>query len=145
MADPNTGGIAIPPGLPETPCVLRAWAFASALSARYYGAPVYLVGGALTDPDPRDLDIVVPLDDELFVACYGDEGDVATGWANAVRGANPPPMWRRWARDCAKTSRQMTLFCRRAVDFKVQPECYFAIHEGLPRVRLDCGIGTDRR
>ena len=51
-AAPEPRGTPIPEGLPHIPCTLRAWAYASALSARYFGPPVYLVGGALRDPDP---------------------------------------------------------------------------------------------
>lgn len=128
----------IPDGLPLTPCVLRAWNYASALSALFFGLPVYLVGGAITDPDPRDVDLVIPMPEDLFLAAYNDGRPEDLGaWQSGLRDPNPPPMWRRWARDCAKASRLATMFCGRRVDFKVQPERYFHSFPG-PRVRLDC-------
>lgn len=138
---PSRDSATIPTGLPHTSCVLRAWVYASALSARYFGLPVYIVGGALTDPNPRDVDIVIPMPDDLFLAAYGDSKvfDMVR-WESGMRDANPPAMWLRWARDCAKQSRAMTMFCARVVDFKTQPETYFKTFEGKPRVRLDCGI-----
>lgn len=143
--------IRIPDGMPDHVFALRVWALASGLSARYCGAPVYLVGGALTDLDPRDIDLVVPLPDDLFVACYGDtpfrvgavDSELAA-WSDSLGSADPRPVWRRWARDCAKASRALTLAVGRAVDFKVQPEREFARHEGCPRLRLDCAFLTRR-
>ena len=134
-------GVPIPDGLPHTACVLRAWRFANALSARYYGCPVYLVGGATSDPDPRDIDIVVPVPDPLFVSMYadGDPGELAN-WSNGMDMRIATPAWKRWARDCAKQGRELTLFCARAVDFKTQPESHFRDYDGQPRIRLDCGI-----
>lgn len=135
-------GVAIPAGLPHTPCVLRAWRYANAVSARYYGCPVYLVGGALADPDPRDIDIVIPIPDPLFCSMYAD-GDPTEDWTSGMDGRAATPTWRRWARDCAKQGREWTMFCARAVDFKTQPRKQFAAHDGKPRVRLDCGFMPD--
>jgi hypothetical protein len=137
----------LPAGCPDTPAALRAWTYASSVSARYFGLPVYLVGGALVDKDPRDVDLVVPLPDELFAACYGDgpwsDGWVArevNAWAASRNWPTPAAVWRRWARDCAKQSRHLTLLVGRAVDFKTQPEGEFARHAEKARVRLDCGF-----
>ena len=141
-AAPEPRGTPIPEGLPHIPCTLRAWAYASALSARYFGLPVYLVGSALRDPDPRDLDVVIPVPDDLFRAMHGDpfgKVDLAR-WSSGLRDANPPAFWRRWARDCAKQSRVMTLFCGRTVDFKTQPQSYFDTYADKLRIRLDCGL-----
>jgi hypothetical protein len=130
----------IPEGLPLTPCVLRAWNYASALSALFFGLPVYLVGGAITDPDPRDVDLVIPMPEDLFLAAYNDGRHEDLGaWQSGLRDPNPPRMWRRWARECAKSSRAATMFCGRRVDFKVQPQRYFDSFTG-PRIRLDCGL-----
>lgn len=136
----------IPDDLPRSPFVLRVWAQASGLSARYFGCPVYLVGGALRDDDPRDVDIVVAMPDDLFVHSYGDHPwrvgavhDELDAWECSKNNAAPAPIWRRWARDCAKQSRLLTLSCARAVDFKVQPLRAFDAYSG-PRVRLDCAF-----
>jgi hypothetical protein len=129
----------------DTPGVMRLLGNAPVLSMLYFGAPVYLVGGALTDPDPRDLDVVIVLPDDLFVAAYGDrEGWTPAGvdlavsqWSGDLASATPGPLWRRWARDCAKWNTQLTRRCHRRVDFKTQPAVIAAGYEGRPRARLD--------
>ncbi|MBL8684436.1 MAG: hypothetical protein JNK05_35005 [Myxococcales bacterium] len=115
------------------------------LSALYFGCPVYLVGGAMTQDDPRDIDLALVLPDDLFVACYSDRRDAwdATKTAAAVddwiavhmgvKCSEPPRLWYRWAVDCAKHSRQLTLALHRRVDFKVQPETLAKIKETRPR------------
>lgn len=145
MSD-STRAATIPAGLPHNCFVLRAWNHANGLSARYFGCPVYLVGGALRDDDPRDIDLVVEVPDELFVCLYGDHprqtGAInreLDAWEMSRCDANPAPIWRRWARDCAKQSRTLTLSVGRAVDFKVQPQRSFDAHTD-PRVRLDCAF-----
>lgn len=144
---PIRRGTKIPEGLPHSPFVLRAWAQASGLSSRYFGCPVYLVGGALRDEDPRDVDLVVAMPDDLFVASYGDHPwrvgathDELDAWECSKSDPSPAPIWRRWARDCAKQSRLLTLSCARAVDFKVQPIRAFDAYATKPRIRLDCAF-----
>ena len=102
--------------------VARAWW----LSARYYGAPVYLVGSAVTSDDPRDLDLVVILPDDLFVAAYGPSLDPA----------DPPAIWRRWARDVARQGATLTAEFHTAVDFKTQPETFARALDAMPRHEL---------
>lgn len=103
-----------------------------ALSALFYGCPVYLVGSGIVDPDPNDLDIVIPIPDELFEARYGRHVD--DGF--------PTSQWKRWARDCAKIGRELTMECKRSVDFKTQPRTLFESIE-KPRLRLDCNLLKD--
>lgn len=145
-----------PPPLVELPSshyVTRLRRDANAISALYFGAPVYLVGGALTDPDPRDLDVVVIVSDELFVRAYGNDSDSApqhgmtlADWLTGrICGSNgsghsvePDAMWRRWARDMAKWNDRLTRSCHRRVDFKVQAASYASMTYGdQPRARLD--------
>ena len=138
---------------PGTPHVLRLRREANQIAMLYGGCPVYLVGGALTDSNPRDLDVVVILPDELFVATYGDDEDSRVppkmrreAW---FRGrvcqfscdgfaVEPGPLWRRWARDMAKWNARLTRSIHRRVDFKTQPATLAEIHHaGRPRARLD--------
>jgi hypothetical protein len=120
--------------------VRRAAAYARALSARYYGCPVYLVGSALTDPDPRDIDIVIPVPDDLFSAMYGDSDPKSPArWRDGMYFYEPWPVCRRWMRDVAKQGRELTLFCGRAVDFKTQPQSFFDEFEARPRLCLAGG------
>lgn len=139
--DAQRNAAKIPEGLPHNCFTLRAHVYASGISARYFGLPVYLVGGALHDDDPRDIDLVVPVPDDLFRAMYnnGAAADLST-WSSGQREANPSKMWRLWARDCAKQSRNATMFVQRTVDFKTQPQTYFDTYSALPRVRLDCAF-----
>jgi hypothetical protein len=131
-------------------CVERLRAQAPSLSMLYFGCPVYLVGGALTDPDPRDLDVVVPLPDDLFVQSYGEGRDgwnadktfLAIGaWCDGRQNPDPPAIWRRWARDCAKQSEWLTAACHRRVDFKAQPAIQTQHHAAEPRRLLFAGFG----
>lgn len=106
------------------------------ISALYFGSPVYLVGGAQTQDDPRDLDIVVVLTDPVFVACYGDRPAAwlperteaaVKAWIDEHVGSRigaPSRLWERWAVDCAKHSLQLTMALHRRVDLKTQPESY---------------------
>jgi hypothetical protein len=111
---------------------------ANNIAARY-GAPVYLVGGALEDEKPRDFDIRVILSDEEMARLYGIPGDtdirVRSAETNAANDSEPWE-WRR-AYDNLKQSRQLSLRYRRNIDFQVQ-----ALHEAdpyknTPRLRLD--------
>ena len=140
----------IPEGFPlDNIFAMRVWAQASGLSARYFGCPVYLVGGSLRkgNDDPRDIDIVVAMPDDLFVCSYGEQA-LQVGaiqreldlWEVSKNDANPAPIWHRWARDCAGQSRLLTLSVGRAVDFKTQPQRSFAAFDFKPRLRLDCAF-----
>lgn len=113
------------------------------LSARYYGAPVYLVGSAVTRDDWRDIDLCVVLSPELFLAIY--DGDKASGetasarleaWRFGADRPTPPPIWQRWARDVAKQGANISAEFGLNVDFKVQHENAVACLEAMPRVTL---------
>lgn len=108
------------------------------LSPRYYGGPVYLVGSAVTADDPRDLDLVVVVPKALFFASYGaDTADEGVGMFHvATHYAELPAPWRRWARDCARQSADLTIALRRAVDFKVQSDRDVVTISDQPRVLL---------
>lgn len=112
---------------------------ANGLSVRYYGCPVYLVGSALRLPDPRDFDVVVILPDDLFVKTYGDKGDNLADYLAGCGMADPPLIWRRWARDTAKHTRQWTEMLHRSCDVKIQPQ-HMANNLKGDRLRLDCQI-----
>lgn len=120
-------------------CVERAELYARALSALYFNLPVYLVGHGATDPDPRDIDLVIPVPDALFVRMYADEGETLEAWGNGWPSEKPTALWRRWARDCGKTNLEGTEYCGRKVDFKTQPESFFSSHPGR-RQRIGLGL-----
>ena len=112
----------------------RLVAIAPSLSGLYFGCPIYLVGGALHDEDPRDVDVVAVVPDQLFLASYSE----LDAWANEQQIArsidawsleydnrlNTPKSktWERWALDCAKHNARLTIALHKRVDFKVQPE-----------------------
>lgn len=114
----------------------RLLARARGLSPRYYGAPVYLIGSAVTSDDPRDIDVLVVLPGDLFVACYGDPGDTLDTFRRSLGEMVVPPIYRRWARDCATQGARLTLDLKRAVDFKVTHDRDTRILDDLPRVTL---------
>lgn len=107
-------------------------------SARYYGAPIYLVGSAVTYDDPRDIDLVAIVPKALFYASYGaasaEEGVDLFRVATAC--LDVPKPWQRWARDCARQSADLTMTLRRAVDFKVQSDRDAVTISDAPRVLL---------
>lgn len=109
---------------------------ARGLSARFYGCPVYLVGSAVTRDDPRDIDIVVVLPVDLFVAAYGDPGDDITHFLRAWGEPKPGRIWQRWARECAKQGASMTREFHRSVDFKVLHDRDVRTISDAPRVTL---------
>lgn len=106
------------------------------ISVLYFGCPVYLVGSALHSATPRDIDIVVVVDDEAFAACYGDFGsawrkatvdkfvDEWTKYHTCMVNGEPSMAYQRWASECSKRSRSMTMALHKRVDFKVQPLSY---------------------
>jgi len=114
----------------------RLVARARGLSARFYGCPVYLVGSAVTRDDPRDIDVVVVLPTDLFVAAYGDPGDDITHFLRAWGEPKPARIWQRWARECAKQGAAMTREFHRAVDFKIMHDRDSRTISDLPRVTL---------
>lgn len=71
-----SGPLPLPEGLQSLVVRLAPWA--TWLSARYGGAPVYLVGGALrvtsTEDHPRDIDVVVEISQEDFRIRFGVDG-----------------------------------------------------------------------
>lgn len=109
-------------------------------SMRYHGSPVYLVGGALRDDDPRDVDIVIVMPDELFYRAYIYPDHhldwMVKNWKYQGLGADPPRWWKRWARDCTKQARWLTVAIGGPiVDFKTQFATEAAAYTG-PRVLL---------
>lgn len=113
------------------------------LSARYFGGAVYLVGSAVTSDDPRDIDIVVVIPTDLFLASYGEEGDTFDTFRYGGDRPTPPKIWQRWARDCAKQGAAITRELGRAVDFKVQHDRDLRTVEDRPRMLL-CHVAGGR-
>lgn len=108
---------------------LRPWA--NLVSARF-GAPVYLVGSALREKWPRDIDVRVILPADDYVARYGswlDRKDVSlVRWPIGAR---------RWAADCGKQNRYVAKVHGLNVDFQIHHEQEAEKEEANPRVRLD--------
>lgn len=106
---------------------LRGWA--NQMAARY-GHPVYLVGSALVEDNPRDVDLAVVLPDEEFKNRFGGTYNEAMRLGPTPEGPQP-----RWCAEVAKLSRQACRYHPGAnIDFKVQDET------GAPkadRLRLD--------
>ena len=108
------------------PTVKRCLAALPGIMARYYDCDFYLVGSAQTSLDPRDIDIVVNVPDELFLAMYNAKNETIETWATAVDSWTfKSEMWNLWARDISKQGKELTMLAGRQVDFKTHPSSYF--------------------
>jgi len=111
--------------------VLRFKRNANSLAARY-GAPVFLVGGAVRcDEKPRDYDVRVVLGDGEFRRLFGDfnkerDADSQMNSAEILR-----------AYDCLKQSRIASGRMKCCIDIQIQHESEVEAYKDLPRVRLD--------
>ena len=102
--------------------------------AAYYGAPVYLVGSALTKERPRDIDVRITLSDEEFWRFYGrpipphegskDQQEMQ-GW-----------QWSQLA-DHLKRNRKLGHYGGYPIDFQLQTLAEAKQFEHKERIRLD--------
>lgn len=89
-------------------------------------APIYLVGSALGQANPRDWDVIAILEDDDFAERFG-------AWNTAEWTRD---RW-RWAESCAKASREARRLTGLNVDFRILPKSYTARFDDRPRRRLD--------
>lgn len=92
-----------------------------------FGRPVYLVGSALEECNPRDIDVRVVLSDAEFDARWGNPKD----WH--VRGEG----WRLYAFDMGKLCKQGSRRLMLNLDFQVQRFSSAAAYKDCKRLRLD--------
>lgn len=115
---------------------LRGWA--NQIAARY-GHPVYLVGSALTEEHPRDVDVVCILPDDEFFARFGCDW-TATNLLGSIGGVDVEH-GSRWYAEVAKLSRYATKVHgngRTNIDFKVQSTSWQLAREaGKRMLRID--------
>jgi predicted nucleotidyltransferase len=112
---------------------LRNWANGTA--ARF-AAPVYLVGSSLRDEVTRDTDLVVVLDEEMFVARYGE----TARWMSLSSNPNWDEGSLRLAADQIKLGAYVVRAYKLNVDLKIQCGGEWLKHLGhdvKPRVRID--------
>lgn len=98
-----------------------------------YGGPVYLVGSALVEPDPYDVDIRCAIGKGDWLRLFGDPqprpGCAAYDW---------PTSRLAWGRDRLKQSRRLSRAFLRNIDWQVQRvEELEHSYVGKPRLRLD--------
>lgn len=97
------------------------------IKSRYYNQPTYLVGSILKTSTPRDIDVIIEIEDGLFEAMYGkslSENESVDTWIAAIKHWNKnlsPSMVNYWQLDVAKQSKELTLMCGIQIDFKTQP------------------------
>lgn len=126
--------LASPPPVPAAAWLhAKVGGWANMLAARF-GAPVWLVGSALREPLPRDVDVRVVLAEEDFRARYGEPG----AWAEDAHSPAWGPARRAWARDVGKLSHDAAVRLGVNIDFQVEPAAYAQRwHAGKERRRLD--------
>jgi hypothetical protein len=109
---------------------LRGWAN---LMASRYGRPVYLVGGALTDASPRDIDVRCILSATEFEARFG----TWKNWSYEVTKFSCDEGQRRWHLEIAKMNKQGAGATQLPIDFQVQPLPEAVAYLKERRQRLD--------
>jgi hypothetical protein len=93
---------------------LRGW---SNLMASRYGRPVYLVGGALQDASPRDIDVRLVLSATEYEARFGDWRK----WTYSLTSLEKADEQRRWHVEIAKMNKQGAGQTHLPIDFQIQP------------------------
>lgn len=125
------------------PSVKRLIKYLPGIVARYYNCEFYLVGSAQFNPNPRDIDIVVKIPDDLFFAMYGtgDKKESIETWVHAIDfwEFNSSEIWKNWAKDIAKQGKELTMIAMRQVDFKTHPASYFVTID-KPKTLLDVNL-----
>lgn len=103
--------------------------------AMRFGGKVYLVGGAVTEPKPRDYDVRVVVSQLDFLRLFGfpaKEYRIENQWGEAE--------WNRAAENL-KQSREAFIYCHaldcRNVDVQIQTVAEANGHLDKPRVRID--------
>ena len=99
-----------------------------------FGHPVYLVGSALTEERPRDVDVRIILPDAEFEGRYGSIHQ----WFVEIWSHDWHDGLQLYAQDMAKLSRQIAERIKVNIDLQVWPQRYAdSIHRDKPKVRLD--------
>ncbi len=107
--------------------------------AGHYGVPVYLCGSALRKREPRDWDVRLRLKDDDFFYRYGI---TAKQWIEEGQtGLWTGGRW-RWAKDCVKNAKRMSMHTHRNIDFQIYPASFWRQFVGKPRFRLDSMAGA---
>ena len=109
---------------------LRGWAN---LMASRYGRPVYLVGGALKDACPRDIDVRVILSATEYEARFGSWKN----WSYALTSIDGMDEQRRWHLEIAKMNKQGAGQTHLPIDFQVEPLPEAMKYASERRQRLD--------
>ena len=94
--------------------MLRGWAN---LMASRYGRPVYLVGSALTQAKPRDIDVRVVLSATEYENRFGSWKQ----WSYGQTSLEYMDEQRRWHQEIAKMNVQAAATTHLPVDFQIQP------------------------
>lgn len=121
------------PGPAATWIAPRLESWANQIAAKL-GAPVYLVGSALKEKYVRDVDIVVILTRDDFVARYG----APETWMFHRFLPNWSDGSLRWATEIAKLGAEACRNTNLNIDFKIQPRQHaVGMYPDRPRLRLD--------
>lgn len=121
----------VAPFVEELASKLEGWA--DQIFARY-GFPVYLVGSALTEQEPRDVDVIVLMPNDDWEARWGPITEY-----KIARWSLKNKDWfmdthRKFCTDMGKLSARAARILGMNIDFRVQPKC--DCQDG-PRLRLD--------
>lgn len=116
---------------------LRVWA--NHMAGRYNGC-VYLLGSTLQNPEPRDCDIRIVMDDHEFGARYGLEMKPTTkeGWTRCIAWDEDGPT-QRWIDDVAKFNGRLSVTLKLNMDIQLWPDSYWRDGKIYPKPILLAG------
>ena len=111
--------------------VVRDWQMVINQLAARLGAPVFLVGSALTKEDPHDFDLRVTLGEPDMLRLFGEAGTGRTEMS-----LTDERTWRQ-CYEQLKQSRRLSRMLGKNIDFQIQSEKTAAGYAERDRVRLD--------
>jgi hypothetical protein len=104
--------------------------------AMMYGAPLFLVGGALREHRPYDVDIRIPLQEHDIDRLFGTDNDMPKDAAGEADIYDHSVRDWRWMREELKQSRRLSRQWSERFDFQFQHAERFWRCD-MPRIRLD--------
>ena len=127
------------------------------LVAVRFRSPVYLVGSALTSPDPRDWDVRVVMTHSTFYDVFAADLDLpqwdklqvddsaAYTWKLEGQTGDWTALRRRWGRECVKLTENLAKHTKLNIDAQIQPVLEANFYKDEPAVMLSKPMPNEYR